>query len=462
MKLLRAFLALSSELHGLFPQARSGRRAQRLCLSALLCLGRKWITGLIGAANREHRDWSADYKLFSRCRWQSQQLFTPVIRRGLQHLDPDEPIVVAGDETKTPRGGRRVRRSTWLRDPLSPPFHVNLIRGLRWVQLAMILPLHRRHKLSARSVPVSFEPVDLPRKPRKNAPAKDHQAYRKACRLNNMSQQSVRQLQTLRQLYDQAGAAARLLLAVFDGGFCNRTVFRAPLDRTARLARCRKDAKLCRPAHDPQHPKRRYAREKFTPEQVRQDPTIPWEKKTFFLGGKKRPVRFKTLSPVLWQMGSGLIPLRLIVIAPIPYRLSAHVHLDYRHPAYLLTEDLSLPVEFLIQAYLDRWQIEVNHRDEKQHLGIADAQVWNDHSVDRVPAFMVAAYSFLLLASLDAYGPKRTEDYIQPPKWQRRRTRPSAQDLLRQFRKEAFAHPEALQPLDLVLNPVAAVEKPAA
>jgi hypothetical protein len=254
LKLLRAFLSISSELQGLFPQVRRGRRAPRLCLSTGLCRGRKGITGLIGAAHREPRDWSADYQLFSRCRWPTQQLFIPVLGRGLQHLNSHEPIVVAGDETKTPRAGRRGRRRAWLRDPLSPPFHVNLMRGLRWVQFAMILPLHRRHKVSARSVPVSFEPIEIPRQPRKSAPAPEHETYRKACRLNNMSRQSVRQLKPLRRLYDQAGAAVRLLLAVLDGGFCNRRVFRAKLDRTARRARCRKDAPLCFPAHDPQPP----------------------------------------------------------------------------------------------------------------------------------------------------------------------------------------------------------------
>ena len=39
---------------------------------------------------------------------------------------------------------------------------------------------------------------------------------------------------------------------------------------------------------------------------------------------------------------------------------------------------------------------------ETLHIGVADAQVWNDNSVDRLPAFMVAAYSLLLLASLNA------------------------------------------------------------
>jgi hypothetical protein len=76
-------------------------------------------------------------------------------------------------------------------------------------------------------------------------------------------------------------------------------------------------------------------------------------------------------------------------------------------------------------------------------------RVWNEASVDRLPAFLVASYSCLLLASLQAYGVKRTQDYIQPPKWQRRRTRPSCLDLLSQLRLEAFAHSELLKPLGI-------------
>ena len=105
-----------------------------------------------------------------------------------------------------------------------------------------------------------------------------------------------------------------------------------------------------------------------------------------------------------------------------------------------------MQIETLIQAAIDRWQTEVKHRDEKQHIGLEHPQVWNDHYVDRLPAFMVASYSFLLLASLQAYGAKRTDKYIQPPKWQRRRQRPSCLDLPCLLRKQAYEHPELLKP----------------
>ncbi len=52
--------------------------------------------------------------------------------------------------------------------------------------------------------------------------------------------------------------------------------------------------------------------------------------------------------------------------------------------------ELHLPAHDLLQAYFDRWQIEVNHRDDKQQIGIADPQVWNDTSVDRQPECLTA------------------------------------------------------------------------
>jgi len=65
-----------------------------------------------------------------------------------------------------------------------------------------------------------------------------------------------------------------------------------------------------------------------------------WQEDYFFIGDKWRPVRFKQISSVLWQGGAGNLPLRLIVIAPIPYLLSFHSRAFYRRPAYFLCDNL--------------------------------------------------------------------------------------------------------------------------
>ena len=82
------------------------------------------------------------------------------------------------------------------------------------------------------------------------------------------------------------------------------------------------------------------------------------------------------------------------------------------------------------------WQIEVNHRDEKSLLGVGQAQVRSALSVPRQPALVVAAYSLLLLAALQAFGPTRTSDYLPLPQWRKPAARPSLLDILALLRQQ--------------------------
>jgi hypothetical protein len=251
----------------------------------------------------------------------------------------------------------------------------------------------------------------------------------------------------LRQMLDAAGAANKLLVLAADGSFCNRTVFTSPRDRTEIIARARKDAVLCFRA--PQPSRRFYALDKFTPEQVRQNETIPWLTTKIFYGGKRRRIRYKEIALVYWQGGARQRPLRLFVVAPTPYRKRKSGRLYYRRPAYLLTTDLTNSARALLQIYFDRWQIEVNHREEKDTLGVGQAQLCNETAVPKQPVLVVAAYSALLLASLIAFGTGRGEAYARLPKWRRHAKRPSCLDLITLLRKEMAEHPEILAPYAL-------------
>ena len=102
-----------------------------------------------------------------------------------------------------------------------------------------------------------------------------------------------------------------------------------------------------------------------------------------------------------------------------------------------------------MQIYFDRWQIEVNHREEKDTLGVGQAQLRHVTSVPKQPAFVVATYSALLLASLQAFGAERGQAYADLPKWRRRAARPSALDLITLLRKEMTEHPEMVAPIGL-------------
>lgn len=416
-----------------FPQKRSRERAIEHAMALPCILGRRTISRTICALGRSGQDWSADYKMFSRSQWSAESLFDPVIEDYLVRY-PEGPITAAFDDTKLKKTGKHIVTAFWQRDPMSPPFHTNLIYGLRFVQAALLFPHYQEGDFPARGFPVAFQEAAAIKKPGKRASDEEHAAYKLACKQQNLSTQALATVRSLRQRLDQRGAINRILVATLDGSFCNQTFFKADLERTHLVARCRKDARLCFPA--PAGSRRRYDPQTFTPEQVRQQETFPWEQALVYFGGQWRTLRYKQLQAVLWKRGAGARRLRLFVIAPLPYKLSKHARTNYRDPAYLLSTDPDTSAPQLIQDCFDRWQIEVNHRDEKDLLGVGQAQVRSPQSVPRHPAFAVACYSLSLLAALRTFGPGRTSEYLDLPKWRKHSKRPSFLDILTIQRKE--------------------------
>jgi len=254
--------------------------------------------------------------------------------------------------------GRCIQQAFYQRDPLSPPFHVNLMLGLRFLQASLLVPVHRLAQVSTRGLPIRFEEVSRVKKPSRKAPPEAWQEYKEAVKQHNLSQSFVGMMGQLRQELDRAGGEKKILVLAGDGSFCNRTCFRAPRDRTELVSRTRKDAVLCFPA--PEGTRRFYHTEKFTPDQVRKDEGRPWKETKVFYGGKRRKVRYKEVAVVYWQGGAGRCPLRLLVVAPTPYRKRKSGKLYYRQPAFLLTTDLKSSAKQLLQIYFDRWLIGVS------------------------------------------------------------------------------------------------------
>jgi hypothetical protein len=290
-------------------------------------------------------------------------------------------------------------------------------------------------------VPIRFEEVSVVKRPRRRAPEAWKQ-YRQDVKQHNLSQRFVQTMEQLRAALDQAGGHKKILVIAGDGSFCNRTVFARIVPRTELIARCRQDAVLC--FHAPAASRCFYDPCKFTPEQVRRDETRPWQTTKLFYGGKRHKIRFKEVCEVYWQGGARRRLLRLFVIAPTAYRKRRSGRLLYRRPAFLLTADLGSSARQLLQIYFDRWQIEVNHREEKDTLGVGQAQLWNANSVPKEPVLRVASYSALLLAALQAFGTERGAAFAQLPRWRRHAKRPSCLDLITLLRHEAVTHPHIL------------------
>lgn len=53
--------------------------------------------------------------------------------------------------------GKCIPNAGWHRDPMSPPFHTNLIWGLRFLQFSVLLPLYNLFSVPCRAIPIGFE-----------------------------------------------------------------------------------------------------------------------------------------------------------------------------------------------------------------------------------------------------------------------------------------------------------------
>lgn len=454
-----AFEGLLQAIRQAFPRQRTFAHARHLAYGFAAAWGRRTISRALCATHDQFRDWSASYRFFSRSPWQPNSIFNAILSACLSHEDRG-PLVVALDDTALRKTGRHIPGVAYLHDPLSPAFSPGFMRGQRFIQASAILR-PEGDQGPCRAIPVRFHPAPPPKKPGRRADEDEWRSYRLAQRTENLSAKGSAVIADLRRSMDAAGHAERALLVAVDGSYCNRNVLRALPARTDVIARARGDMRLYAPLTDAQRAtfgkRRKYGDPLPRPNEILADEQVPWRTVKVYGAGRVHDLVYKSIPYVLWKNGTRDRPMRLFVIRPLRYRPRVGSRLLYRDPAYLLTTDTATLDPVLLQAYFDRWEIEVNHRDEKDLLGVGQAQVWSDGAAWRVPQFQVAVYAMLLLAALQAYGPKRTDDYLPRPKWRHDEVgRPSTLDILALLREELMEIAIASmsgQPPDAIATP---------
>jgi len=387
---------------------------------------------MLSAGGKQFQDWSAAYRLFEKERIKQHELFTPVIKSVLGELDDQAPLFTMIDDTLVRKCGRKVSGTGWKRDPLGPSFHTNFVWGQRYLQISAALP-DLEVAGRARAIPIVFQHAPSAVKPRKTAPPEIWDEYKKQQKRCKISAVAAMHLAELRKQIPE-----RKIVCAVDGGFTNQEVFRSMPKDTTLIGRIRKDASLFETPVETgeiSRGRKKYYGERLpTPEEVRQDDAIPWQKVTAFAAGKHHEFEIKTMTPVRWKSSKDRDML-VVIIRPLAYRPRKGVRLLYREPAYLICSDTQIPLAQLVQAYLWRWEIELNFRDEKTIMGVGEAQVRTSAAVQSVPAFIVASYAFLLMA---AHSLRIKTTCLPSSKWypQKPSDRCTTQKILSLFRSQ--------------------------
>ena len=163
---------------------------------------------------------------------------------------------------------------------------------------------------------------------------------------------------------------------------------------------------------------RHYGAPHPTLDQIRTDDSIPWQTVPISIAGTTHLMKVKICRNLLWRTAGLRHTLQLMVVAPLGYRLRQGSKLLYRKPAFLISTAPQMDPQTLLQGYVQRWDIEVNFREEKPLLGVGQAQVRHAKSVELVPALQVASYAMLLLSMMGT-----DSDPLPTPKWLTTKTR---------------------------------------
>jgi len=485
-----------------FRQARTAVRAIDILGGLLFADSRqKTLTSSILARQEDQRDsWDADYAVFRDSVWSMDDLFHGVFVASLPLLPADGPIVVAIDDTAIPKTGVKPKKDRaenrkfeeglgrWVHAPLLPAwqtpalqwghmvFHGGLVIPTRengratFVTLAFeVVPgATDKQKASKRKKkrgndtdsPDSSSDKTLPKsspRRRRGRPSKAEIAARLESGAGTVETPlkttdiAVRFIRRVRKWLDEAGLDNRLLLVVGDGSYCNGTVIRGLPNRTTFVGRTRPDSALRLPGRERPDGTYFYGEKIPNLREVLRNPELPSTTADLWVGGESRPLKIKVLPHVYRPTSTRGVRLQAVMLIPQLY--GPRGHRTYSHEAYLLTTDSRTPVEVLVQGYLDRWSIEVAHRDLKCQLGVGEAQVSNPDAIRKIHSALAAAWALLQVATLQSVGAIRTDAVFgKPPRWRvanrewrkKKRlaegkaapvVRPSAIDILALFRR---------------------------
>lgn len=406
----------------------------------LTCLGRHTVTGMLTSSGNQFKDWTSAYRLFSKQRVDVSSIFKVVQENTLKETNNLPYIIAHMDDTIIKKTGKRIPGTAWRRDPLGPHFHTNFIWGQRFIQVSLALPKEGNIGQS-RAIPADFHHCPTVVKPKKTADEAQITAYKEEQKIAKLSRQGISRISLLRKRLNEQGYGDKELVVGVDGSYTNKEVLKNIPQNTTIIGRIRKDTKLYSiPETQPQSGRKRvYGEQLPTPEQIRQSDEYPWVQENAWAAGKIHTFNIKIIPIVRWR-SAGEQNLKLIIIKPLGYRLTKNSKILYREPTYLICTETDLTIKELLQAYLWRWEIEVDFREEKTLLGCGQAQVRNPNSIESIPAFVAATYGLLLIASHRAEKVPNNPT-LPRPKWYPKKedNRTTTGDLLNNLRAQLWA-----------------------
>jgi hypothetical protein len=347
--------------------------------AALLTVGKPTVANLLRTLGPLVPGAPSSYRrVFSQRRWSSWRLAQLLAGWVVEHLLPDGPLFLAGDDTVDEHRGKHVYGKARHRDPVRSTHSYTAFRwGHKWVVVAVLVRFPFTRRLWALPVLVA-----LYRSAEENR--------RRGCRHKTPPELLRQRLRVLLRWFPQ-----RQFLCAADGNYATHDLARLAAHYPTRLtylSHFYADANLYEPAPQvvgkkPAGRPRKKGRKLPTPAQVvtqtqrRQRLNVAW------YGGGRRDVEVVTGTAHWYQAGRPLVAVLWVGV---------HDCTGTHRDEYFFTTAVGWTAAQVIETYTGRWNLETTFQEMRSHLGLETTRGWTAPTGWRVAPCLFGLYTVVV------------------------------------------------------------------
>lgn len=393
------------------------KNAYQLLVGHILCKHRRTITDILRQLNlKSIKNYSKYHWVLSGAKWCSIQ-GAKILLFSLGKLCSQD-IVISIDSTIERRKGPKIKGLGRQRDPVRSTKEKKVLAiGLNW----LVCAIHIRFPWISKIWACPFLSILMsPEKPLSSSKNEsDLKKTRQHKTLNEWASQIVR-------IIAKWIGKIKNITIVADSAFATYILANTCIDNGISLiSRMRLDARTFNfPIMNKKGRPRLVGERLPTFETLARDPLQDWKKiNVKWYGESNKELEILTGSCLWYGYGIRPVPIKWVLIK------------TGKEVVALFSTNLNHTVEYIIETFVERWQLESTFEECRRHLGIETQRQWSDKSIDRTTPCLLASYSIINLMAVELSKEKKESIPIQECSWYKKK-HPTFSDVLNYVRLE--------------------------
>lgn len=414
------------------------KNALQIFLGHILCKNRRTIAEILRQISLKHvKNYSKYHWVLSGAKWCSIK-GSKILLFSLGKICKKD-IVISIDSTIERRKGPKIKGLGRQRDAVrSSKENKVLVVGLNWLVCAIHVQFPWALRiwacpffsvLMAPAVPLSSSKNKSDLKRRKR-----HKTLNEwACQIVRIISKWIGKLKNITIVADSAFATYILANTCIDNG-------------VSLISRMRLDARTFEfPIINKKGRPRLVGKRLPTFERLAKDRSQVWEKVNVkWYGGINKEIVVLTGICLWYGYGIRPVPIKWVLIK------------TESETAVLFSTNLNQTTEYIIESFVERWQLESTFEECRRHLGVETQRQWSDKAIDRTTPSLFASYSIINLMTLELTKEKNESVPVQECSWYKKK-QPTFSDVLNYLRLEILKtkyFPKKGKKGDLEKNPL--------